>query len=64
VRRSAVLPTLAVALAAALAACSSPEASRSRGQGAGADVGNRGPEVTIRATKDPYRGTPRRGAGR
>ena len=31
---------------------------------AGADVGNRGPSVTIRATKDPYRGTPLRGAGR
>lgn len=51
-------------LIAGLAACSSPEASRARGQGPGADVGNRGPEVSIRATKDPYRGTPLKGAGR
>ena len=53
-----------LACATALAACKSPEATRSRGSGPGADVGNRGQEVTIHPAKDPYYKTPRRGAGR
>ena len=45
---------------AALAACTSPEATRVRAGGPGADIGNRGREVTMHGGSQPYWQTPDR----
>lgn len=42
-----------------LAACGSPEATRLRAGGPGADVGNRGPVVTMHEGSRPFWNTPR-----
>ena len=47
----------ALLLCAGLAACASPEMARTRGAGPGADVGNRGAAVRVRAG-DVYFKTP------
>ncbi|HET9986665.1 MAG TPA: hypothetical protein VFQ38_24015 [Longimicrobiales bacterium] len=50
--------TTLLLLAAALAGCTSPEAARVRGGGPGADVGNRGPIVSLHLGANPYHDTP------
>ena len=53
------LVAVAVLSALLLVACSSPEATRLRAGGAGADVGNRKPEVLMHEGSYPYWATPR-----
>jgi len=55
-----------VALVASLtlAACGSPETGRTRGGGPGADVGNRGQQLEIHGSLNPFHNTPLRSPGR
>ena len=57
--RRAPLALSLVVLANVLGACASPEATRTRAGGPGADVGNRGPIVSMHDGSDPYWATPR-----
>lgn len=54
---------IALLLGGALAGCSPPESERRPGE-AGADVGNRGAEVTLHERSEPFHDTPDRRPGR
>jgi hypothetical protein len=63
VRRAPRTRALLAAIAAALlAGCQSPESERRPGE-SGADVGNRGSEITLHERSEPFHDTPDRGAG-
>jgi hypothetical protein len=55
---------LAGAALLALTACGSPEAGRTRGGGPGADIGNRGKQIELHGTQNPFHKTPLRSPGR
>ena len=57
--RMRLVVAVAVLSALFLVACESPEATRLRAGGAGADVGNRKPEVVMHEGSYPYWATPR-----
>lgn len=54
---------LALLLGGALAGCRPPESERQPGE-PGADVGNRGAEVTLHERREPFYDTPDRHPGR
>jgi hypothetical protein len=54
---------LVLVLGGALAGCRPPESERRPGE-AGADVGNRGAEITLHEQREPFHDTPDRHVGR